>query len=481
MLFSYHNAKEKENLNQAEDITSPMSPLERRASFSLAGIFALRMLGLFMLLPVLSLFSEQMDGATPFLTGLAISAYGLTQALFQIPFGLLSDRYGRKPLITIGLLIFAGGSVLAALSDSIVGVIAGRALQGSGAIAAAVMALAADLTREVHRTKAMAVIGISIGVSFAVSVVAGPIIAGQIGISGIFWVTAALALIGIIVLWTLVPTPAVRRFHRDAEPVPAQFKTVLADAELLRLDIGILILHMILTAGFVVLPLALRDAGLAPADHWMIYLPVLVLSMAGAVPFIIIAEKKRKMKQVFLGAIGIIALGELGLSGGHDRLIDLVAFLFLFFAGFNLLEATLPSLISKTAPADLKGTAMGIYSSSQFLGAFLGGISGGWIYGQWSISAVFLFCTAIALGWLLIAAYMQPPRHLSSMLLRVGEMEEQQATLMSKQMTEVEGVAEAVVLAVEGVAYLKVDNETLDRDRLFNLISQAAEVSPSAA
>jgi len=371
--------------------------------------------------------------------------------------------------------------VLAALSDSIVGVIAGRALQGSGAIGAAVMALAADLTREVHRTKAMAVIGMSIGVSFAVSVVAGPIIAGQIGIGGIFWVTAAFALTGIIVLWALVPTPTVRRFHRDTEPVPAQFKTVLGNTELLRLDIGILILHMILTAGFVVLPLALRDAGLAPADHWMIYLPVLLLSMAGAVPFIIIAEKKRKMKRVFLGAIGAIALGELGLFGEHDQLIGLVGFLFLFFGGFNLLEATLPSLISKTAPADLKGTAMGVYSSSQFLGAFLGGLCGGWIYGRWGIGAVFLFCAAMAMVWLLVASFMRAPRHLSSLLLRVGAMEEQEAALMSQRMTEVEGVAEAVVLAVEGVAYLKVDQEKLDRDRLFSLIERTAEVSPSAA
>ncbi len=474
-------------MNQAQEITNPMSAGERRASFSLAAIFGLRMLGLFMILPVLSLFAEEFADNTPLLTGFAISAYGLTQALFQIPFGLLSDRYGRKRIITIGLLIFALGSVVAALSTSIYGIIAGRALQGCGAIAAAVMALAADLTREVHRTKAMAVIGISIGFSFAVAMVLGPLIASQVGISGLFWVTGLFALLGIGVLWGLVPTPVTGHFHRDAEPIPAQFKTVLADGQLLRLDFGILTLHLILTASFVVLPLALRNSGLAAANHWQIYLPVLLISMAGVIPFIIIAEKWRKMKPIFLGAIVLIALADLGLFGAQQSLTELArfginpqlaaigGFLLLFFLGFNLLEATLPSMISKLAPVDLKGTAMGIYSTSQFLGAFVGGIAGGWIYGRWGTNAVFLFCSGVALLWLLVALSMKPPRHLSSQLFNVGTLSLSQAKLMSTELITVRGVIDAVVVADEGVAYLKVDRDQLDQPALFELIEPEAE------
>lgn len=464
-------------MNQAQDITSPMSPTERRASFALAGIFMLRMLGLFMILPVFSLYAGQLKGSTPFLTGVAISAYGLTQALLQIPFGMLSDRYGRKLMIALGLLIFASGSVIAALSDSIYGVILGRALQGSGAIAAAVMALAADLTREVQRTKAMAIIGISIGVSFAIAVVTAPVIADRAGVAGIFWLTAGLALTGLYVLFALVPSPAKMRFHRDTEAVPAQFGMVLSNKELLRLDFGILALHMILTAGFVVLPLVLRDsAGIATAHHWYVYLPVLLLSIGAMVPFVIMAEKKRKMKAVFLGAIGLIALAELGLLNFHEHMAALVGFLFMFFTGFNLLEATLPSMISKIAPVDLKGTAMGVYSTSQFLGAFLGGVCGGWIYGAFGLSYVFLFAAVIALLWLIVSFGMKPPRALSSLLLNLGRVGEEEAARISAQMLKIEGVAEAIVLADDGVAYLKVDHEKLDRKRLQALIPQSVDV-----
>ncbi len=274
-----------------------MLPSERRAAVSLAGIFSLRMLGMFMILPVFALYTDKIAGATPTLIGLAIGAYGITQALLQIPFGLLSDRLGRKPVIAAGLVLFALGSVIAATSTSIYGIILGRVIQGAGAIPSVVMALAADLTREEQRTKAMAIIGISIGMSFSVALVAGPVLDHWVGISGIFWLTAVLACVGIAVLYLIVPQPAVSSVHRDAQPVPAQFLSVLRDRELLRLDFGILILHMILTASFTVLPLVLRDElGLASAHHWYIYLPALLLSIAAMVPFIIIAERHRRMK-----------------------------------------------------------------------------------------------------------------------------------------------------------------------------------------
>ena len=444
-----------------------MLPGERRAALSLAGIFSLRMLGMFMILPVFALYADKLEGATPAMIGLAIGAYGLTQAILQIPFGLLSDRIGRKPVIAAGLLLFVLGSVVAALSTNIYGIILGRAIQGSGAIAAAVMALAADLTREEQRTKAMAIIGMSIGFSFSVAMVAGPVLDHWVGLAGIFWLTAILACCGIAVLYLLVPQPEISRPHRDAQPIPAQFIAVLRDGQLLRLNFGILSLHMVLTATFTVLPLILRDnVGLPSQHHWYVYLPVMALSVAAMVPFIIIAERRRRLKQVFLGAILVVAGAEVGLAFWHMTLASVTALLFLFYVGFNLLEATLPSLISKMAPPDSKGTAMGFYSSSQFFGAFLGGSIGGWLQGRAGLSGVLIFCAASAGLWLLVAASMRSPRYLSSHLLQVGIMDAQRARLLAQRFTQVRGVAEAVVIGEEGIAYLKVDKHALDEQGL---------------
>jgi predicted MFS family arabinose efflux permease len=461
-------------LKQALEIDSPMTAAELRASLSLAGIYMLRMLGLFMILPVFSIYARGLSDSTPLLIGVAISAYGLTQALLGIPFGMWSDRAGRKKVITAGLLIFAIGSMVAALSDSIYGVILGRSIQGAGAIAAVVMALAADLTREEHRTKAMALIGISIGISFAVSMVAGPVLDGWVGVRGIFWIIAALAISGIVVLLFLVPTPLISRFHRDTEAQPRQFSKVLANPELLRLNFGIFALHLILTATFVVIPLILRDSlQLETARHWQVYLPVFVLSLATMVPFVILAEKKRRMKAVFVAFIGVVATADAGLLLVKDNLLAIGALLYVFFTGFNLLEATLPSMVSKIAPPDLKGTAMGVYSTSQFLGAFAGGVSGGWIYGAFGLHDVFLFCALIASLWALIAVGMAPPRHLSSLLINVGELESDEAWSLSRQLLQVTGVSEAVVLAEDGVAYLKIDKEMLDRSELEKLLQES--------
>lgn len=451
--------------NKANENT--MTPLERRATYSLAGIYALRMLGLFMILPVFALYAEHLKGVTPVLVGLAIGIYGLTQSIFQIPFGMLSDKFGRKPIIIIGLLIFAVGSIVAALSDSIMGVIIGRALQGSGAIAAALMALTADLTREDHRLKAMAVIGMTIGLSFAVSMILGPFLHRWIGVPGIFWLISFLALAGILLVKYVVPTPEHTRFHRDTEAVPSEFKHVLRNSQLLRLDFGILSLHMILTASFVVLPLALRDyAGLAEIHHWYVYLPVLLLGIVAMVPFVIIAENKRQMKQVFVSAILVIALSEFSLVWFYHSLLAIVAILFAFFTAFNVLEASLPSLVAKSAPPDLKGTAMGVYSSSQFFGAFLGGAMGGWLHQLYGVQGVFLFCSIVALVWFLVASTMKNPKYLSSHLVNIGDVDESNVHQIVKKLTQVAGVAEAVVIPEEGMAYLMVDLKSLDREAL---------------
>jgi predicted MFS family arabinose efflux permease len=444
-----------------------MNPREIRAAFSLSGIFMLRMLGLFLILPVFALYAEHLEGVTPARVGLAIGAYGLTQAILQIPFGMLSDRFGRKPIIVLGLVLFALGSVVAAVSQSIDGVILGRMLQGSGAIAAAVMALAADLTREEQRTKIMAVIGVSIGVSFALALVLAPLLDAWIGVPGIFWMTAVLALAGIAVVYLVVPDPEVTRVHRDAEPVAGQFREVLRDGQLLRLDFGILALHTILTASFVVMPIALRDfAGLPAAQHWAVYLPVLVLSVIAMIPFIILAERHRRMKRVFAGAVLVLGLAQLGLAQFHADLVSLAVMLFVFFTAFNLLEASLPSLVSKTAPPESKGTAMGVYSTSQFLGAFLGGAGGGLVYGALGLEGVFLFCAVVAGVWFLVALSMRNPRYLSSYVLKVGVVSEEEARHLTALLTRVRGVAEATVDAAEGVAYLKVDHKALDEPAL---------------
>ena len=444
-----------------------MTTTERKAVFSLASIYALRMMGLFMILPVFSLYAEDLEGVTPTLIGLAIGIYGLTQALFQIPYGMLSDRYGRKPVITVGLIIFALGSVVAAMSDSITGVILGRALQGAGAIAATVMALTADLTREERRLTAMAIIGMSIGLAFSVSLVMGPVLNSWIGVDGIFWLTAVMALAAIGVLYLVVPTPVRSTFHRDAMTAPEQLSVVIKDPQLIRLDVGIFLLHLILTATFVVLPLALRDqAGLAVESHWAIYLPVMLIAIAIMIPFVIIAESKKRIKEVFGSAILTIAIAEVVFLVLHQSVPAIVFALLLFFVAFNVLEATLPSLVAKISPPDRKGTAMGVYSSSQFLGAFFGGTLGGWMYGQFGLGAVFGMCAFFAVVWFILSMTMQSPRYLSTHMIYVGEVDDKQARHLVNKLTQVTGVAEAIVICEDKIAYLKVDLHALDRDAL---------------
>ena len=444
-----------------------MTPIEKRVAMSLSAIFASRMLGLFMVLPVFAVYAEELEGFSPTLAGLAIGIYGLTQAIFQIPMGLLSDRIGRKPVIIGGLIVFAIGSIVAAMADSITGVIIGRALQGSGAIASAIMALAADLTREEHRIKVMASIGMSIGLSFALALVIGPMLHGWFGVGGIFWITAVLAVGGILVAKFAVPTPVLTRFHRDAEVEISWFRQAISDPQLLRLDTGIFILHFILVSLFVVMPGIMRDSlDFSLEQHWKLYLPVLFFSVLTMVPFIIIAEKKRKIKQVLIGAIVVLAISQFGLPLFSDSLVGFMIMLWLFFSAFNLLEASMPSLVAKMSPAAHKGTAMGAYSTSQFLGVFLGGLTGGTLSEFYGLAGVASFNLGLLVVWAGLAITMKKPLFHTSYLLNVGDVTEKEAQEIIKGLSQVAGVVDVTVIAEDGVAYLKIDKQIINMDEL---------------
>lgn len=440
-----------------------MNSAERKSVLSLAMLYATRMLGLFMVLPVFVLYSDSLAEATPTLIGVAIGAYGLSQALLQIPFGALSDRFGRKPMLYVGLTIFCVGSVVAAVSDTIYGVILGRFIQGAGAIAAVIIALLSDLTTAESRTKAMALVGASIGLSFTVALIVGPVVAEFGGLQAIFWLTAVLAFAAL--LWSIfvIPNPKVLTKNRDSRVFKDQLNDVLKDRELLRLDFGIFVLHLALTAMFIAIPMTLvTQAGLPAADHWWLYLIVLLGSFFAMVPFIIIGEKHNKMKLVFCFAILLILASSLSMNWAADALGFFVVALFIFFMGFNLLEASLPSLVSKISPAGSKGTAMGVYSTSQFMGAFFGGFSGGAILSAFGVQGVYVMTSVLAFAWLFVAVSMKNPKYEKTMTVFFNaSLDEFQLNELSRELMLVSGVEDAVVVS-DGVAYLKVSSKQFD-------------------
>ncbi len=388
--------------------TSQPTHGENQAIVAIAAIYALRMLGFFMVLPVFSLYAYDLEGSTLLLVGLAFGIYGLTQALLQIPLGFCSDRFGRKPIITIGLLLLIIGSIIAANSESITMMIIGRALQGTGAIGSALTALLADVTHVQKRTKAMAIIGLFISLAFVLAMGGGALLGSWVGLSGIFWFTAILAAIAIGLLYTLVPNPPVSGTYQAGG-----FKAALGHIELWRLNIGIFIQHMIFSACFFALPIILRQVLQLPTQyHWRLYLPVMLISFVCIWPMITLSEKYHKTKMVFLAAIAVVILSLMMLGFLYSSLIWLAISFLLYFIGFNYLEANLPSLVSKYSTQSNRGSALGIYSSCQFLGIFAGGAIAGWIAAYQSIAWIFIFCAIMATTWLCIALVMRAPKQI---------------------------------------------------------------------
>ncbi|MCU4629846.1 MFS transporter [Acinetobacter variabilis] len=453
-----------------------MNALERRSTFALSSIFALRMLGLFMIIPVFSVAGQSYEYATPALIGLAVGIYGLTQAILQIPFSLIADRYSRKPLVVLGLLLFALGGAIAAMSDTIYGVIIGRAIAGGGAVSAVVMALLADVTREENRMKAMAVMGMSIGLSFVVAFTMGPWVTGLVGISGLFWVTTVM---GLAAITMLLMVPKVTRHHKNFQQgYLEQLKQVLKMGDLNRLHISVFTLHLLLTAMFIYVPSQLIEVAELPlSSHGWVYLPLLVVSLFFAFPSIVLAEKYRKMRSIFLTAIGGIILGLLIMIFGFESKYVLIGGLGLFFIAFNVMEALLPSWLSKAAPIQSKATAMGVNASSQFLGAFFGGIIGGQLLLLNNTSLGWSILSAIAIIWLLMSFGLAQPRYLSSLVLRLPESK--QTDEWTSQLLAIRGIEEVVVMSEQQVAFVKVDKQQVDdvsRQQLTHLLGKEVAI-----
>ena len=434
-----------------------MNRQEIRAAVAIAVLFLVRMLGLFMILPVLPLLVDEMG--TPFLIGVAIGIYGLSQALLQIPMGLASDRFSRKLVITVGLGLFILGSLVGIFADDIAWVILARFLQGCGAIASTLFSLVSDVTRIEHRSKAMAIIGAGIGVSFGVAIVVGPLIASYFGISGIFAVSALMGGVGITLLWTIVPTPVSVSTNLDTGVVAHKLKATLLNTSLVPVNLGVFFLHYFLTSSFLVFPLMFRALGVDDQSHSMYYLGILLCSILLMVPFVWLSDRKGKSRIVMQGMIFTLTLGMLGLAVVEDKAL-VVASMVVFFIAFNLLETTLPAHMSRVVPAGTRGTGMGVYSSFQYLGTLFGGIVGGTILAYGDISTVMCVNAAFGIIWFGLSFSLRSLNDIESRTLSLQSSVGSADNKVLEGLLSVPGVLDVVILEQERIAYLKIDSTT---------------------
>ncbi|VFP87465.1 Inner membrane transport protein YajR [Candidatus Erwinia haradaeae] len=448
-----------------------MTPLEKYASWGLGTVFSLRMLGLFMALPILTTYGGNLNGATETLTGLAIGIYGITQAFFQIPFGVLSDRFGRKPLIISGLSIFMIGSIIAAMTESIWGVILGRALQGVGAIAGTILALLSDLMSEENYTKAITFLGISFGITFSLAIVLGPIITQALGLQELFWIIAVLTMISIIITLIIVPSTSKHTLNRESSLVTSSIRHVIGNSHLMKLNLSVFFLHVLLMSSFIGVPKHFIMVGLSAGEHWKIYLCTMSIALALAAPLLIYAEKKRQMKKVFVLAIGCILGAETVFWMIDYPIWTLITSLEIFFVSFNLIEAILPSFISKQSPVGYKGTAMGVYTTSQCIGVATGGFVGGWILDYMGSSTVFLFNMLVALSWFVLSLNLREPRYLSTLRFHLEDCIQDPIQLQNF-LKQQDGIFDAWILPHEKSAYVKIDSKMTNRDEIKKIMSQ---------
>ncbi|MCW8091049.1 MFS transporter [Alteromonas sp. ASW11-130] len=429
-----------------------MNALEVRAAIALALVYVLRMLGLFMVMPVLAVAAMDYPDYSPLMVGLAIGGYGLTQAALQIPMGMMSDRWGRKPVIVLGLSVFAVGSFIAASADTMAWMIVGRILQGAGAIAGAIMALAADVSRESQRAKVMAIIGIAIGMSFYLAVLVGPLLAEQFGLAGIFWITGILALACLpLILWGIPKVSFLA--SGDTLPQANQLKRLFFSSQLWRLNISVMFLHMLITLLFVQLPVTLLHFNMSLQSHWTLYAPVLLASIIGLVVMMGVA-KGQMPKRLLMLALVLMGAG-FSLLALHDenQWVVLVAVVF-FFTGFNYLEANFPALVSSIAPAGEKGTAMGIYASFQFFGAFLGGVISGWTVNIWPAETAYLIGALAVILWFLLLSGLKEVSRIKRVQLKGVATE-----LAKSKLKALPGVVEVTQNSGVDTIYLKVTRD----------------------
>ena len=449
---------------------------EWRASTSLAGVYALRMLGMFLVLPVLALHAHGLAAHLPEpeqlkMVGLAMAMYGLTQAILQLPLGILSDKIGRKKVIYIGMAVFAGGSFLAATAHSVEMLVLARAIQGAGAVSAAVTALLADLTREEVRTRAMSMIGLSIGLTFSVGLVLSPILTNWVGVNGLFMIMGILSVASIVLVAFYTPNPEQSHLHQDTQAQTSRLGEVLRNSQLLRLNFGIFTLQAGLMAIFTALPFALRNLGWDKTEHWKIYLPATVIGLVLMVPAIIIGETRHKLKPVFVLGILLILLAQFGLIFSLHSIWAIGVALIVYFIGFNILEASMPSLVSKIAPPDLKGTAMGVYNTLQSIGVFSGGMIGARMYAVAGFSGVFGFCCVLIGVWLVLAMTAPAPLPVKNIVLALPEQWHNRLDELSGSLKNVAGVQTVSFSEDKRNIFIKALQQGFDEDKVKQILT----------